>query len=92
MVKKLGESSRVRRVLLFGSWARGDADERSNINLAVEPRGLDDQSWLNMLELAENATTLFDIHLVRTDTISLSVLESITREGIVLYDRRSQPQ
>lgn len=43
---------RVRRVCLFGSWARGEADERSDVDVAAVIDGLTPSEWRWALTLA----------------------------------------
>jgi len=47
LVARSGE--RVRRVCLFGSWARGQATERSDVDVAVVIDGLTSREWKDAL-------------------------------------------
>lgn len=44
-VRPIAEKHKLRSVYLFGSYARGDADEESDIDLLVEPSDLTNSSW-----------------------------------------------
>lgn len=48
---------RVERVCLFGSWARGDASETSDIDIAAVIRGLTDSEWREALAIAAEVET-----------------------------------
>lgn len=75
------------RVILFGSRARGDADEKSDFDIAVEGSGATIQQWHQLLEKLQEAT-LLSVDLLRMEEASPKLKERISREGIVLYDKR----
>lgn len=76
--------SGVRRVILFGSRARGDARERSDVDLAIEGPELSQRDWLAIVEATENADTLLRIDLIRLEEASPSLRERILAEGRLL--------
>ncbi len=73
-----------RRLLLYGSRARGDFDARSDIDLAVEEG---EATSLLRLRLEESVGTLLTFDVVDLGNVSDSVREEILREGIVLYEQ-----
>ncbi len=83
-ISALAQSAGARRVVLFGSRARGDNRPRSDIDLAVW--GLTFSQSLRLSgELEELPTLLkFDLVNVGPDT-SPKLIESIQREGVTLY-------
>lgn len=44
-VRPIAEKHKLRAVWLFGSYARGDADEESDVDLLVEPSEQTNSSW-----------------------------------------------
>ena len=85
---RLARHPAVERVWLFGSRARGDNFERSDIDLAVEAPGMDPYDWLNItLDFGEEAPTLLSIDLVRMEEAPELLREQIRDEGIVIYER-----
>lgn len=73
----------VRRVILFGSRARGDNRERSDIDLAVS--GGDVGEFADAVE--EEAWTLLLFDVVNLDRgVSPALQAEIDRDGVVLYD------
>lgn len=78
----------VERVILFGSRARGDHGQRSDIDLAVEAPGATLADRARMAELVEDAPALVGIDLVRLDEADAALRRSIELEGIVLHERR----
>ena len=74
-------------ILLFGSRARGDADDRSDIDLAVKAPAVSDEDWLKLLgKVEEQPWTLLHVDLVRWEESSPRLREAIAREGVVLYE------
>jgi uncharacterized protein len=84
IVASIRSVSGVRRVILFGSRARGDARERSDVDLAVEGSELSQRDWLAIVEATENADTLLRIDLVRLEEASPPLRERILAEGRLL--------
>lgn len=67
MVARLGGDPRIRRIILFGSRARGDARERSDADLAIEAPGADPVAWDDMLAALDEAPTLLQLGVVRLE-------------------------
>ena len=75
------------RIALFGSWARGDAIESSDYDLALfgirRPDG-----FARLVHDAENEfVTLFAADLVDAERCGPALSEAIWREGVTLYER-----
>lgn len=74
----------VTKVLLFGSRARGDYKERSDIDLAVAGGKVD----LFAITVDEETSTLLKYDVVNLDaSIQKELLESIQKEGVVIYEK-----
>lgn len=74
---------RVKKVILFGSRARGNFKEKSDINLAV--KGGDFIRF--MLDVNEETSTLLKFDLVNLDEeIQNELRESIKKEGKIVYE------
>jgi len=84
LAERLARHPAVRRVILFGSRARGDHRERSDIDLAIDAPGADPVTWDELLALVDEAPTLLHIDVVRLDTAQPALREAIEREGIEL--------
>lgn len=77
-----------KRIILFGSWARGDARENSDIDLAFELDGHESLSWDEFYSLMlDEAETLHRLDLVRLDTVSGELKNHIDNFGVVVYER-----
>jgi len=77
----------VERIILFGSRAKGDAEPRSDIDIAVSCPAADSRTWLDIRHVAEEAETLLKIDLVRLEDAAPDFRRRIEREGKVLYER-----
>jgi predicted nucleotidyltransferase len=55
----------IDEIWLFGSRARGDNQERSDIDLAIICPAASDIDWLKVVDIIENADTLLKIDCVR---------------------------
>jgi len=77
----------VEKIVLFGSRARKDNKERSDIDLAVFCPAATDSEWLKILDIVDEANTLLKIDCLRWDKLSTeSVLrKNIEKEGVFLY-------
>ena len=88
LARRLACHPEVVRVWLFGSRARRDNFERSDIDLAIQAPALDPDDWLRIkLDFEDEAPTLLLIDLVRFEDAPEHLREQIRDEGIVIYDR-----
>jgi uncharacterized protein len=88
LAHRLARHPAVERVWLFGSRARGDHFERSDIDLAIEAPGIDRSEWAKLhLDLDEEANTLLLIDFVLVDDLPESFRQRVQREGRLLYER-----
>lgn len=83
----------VDRVVLFGSRARGDHHDRSDIDLAVFCAGADADDWREVKNCLREGRidTLLKVDCVRFDDSTAALREQILREGRTLYDRSNAP-
>ena len=78
----------IERVILFGSYARGDASDKSDIDLIVESQGR-----LRNRKIFTLGGELLDALPVRVDVYDIleivnpsAMYENIQKEGVVIYD------
>lgn len=76
----------VDKLVLFGSRARGDNQEKSDIDIAVY--GCNDFLQLKM-KLDEELWSLLHIDIINMDdcNISQELIKEINRDGVVLYEK-----
>ena len=85
-IAALGRQYGADKVVLFGSRARGDHRERSDIDLAVYGMEGSNQSCFRM-DLEDLPTLLkFDVVFVSPDT-SPKLMNNIERDGVELYGK-----
>lgn len=81
---QLAKKNSVEKVILFGSRARGDFKERSDIDLAFHGG----HSSHFVLDVDEMTSTLLEFDIVDLDMpVKEELLESIKSEGVVLYEK-----
>ena len=85
-LEKLKKLPFVDAVYLFGSRARGDFHEKSDIDLAVVCPSANSGDWLVVQEILENAPILNQIDAVRYDTLKDGLFKhKIDEDKKVLY-------
>ena len=85
IVARILTVARPEAILLFGSRARGDAEPRSDIDLAVAASALTRTEWLRVVDALEETETLLPIQAVLLGAAPPALRERILREGVVLY-------
>ena len=82
-IVKIAKKSNVKKVILFGSRARGTNSERSDIDLAVSGGNTLDFYY----DVEEKAHTLLMFDVVDLDKgISEALQTEINKDGVILYE------
>ncbi len=85
----IGRRLGAARVVLYGSRARGDNRERSDIDLAVF--GADPSTYGAFLEALEGLPTLLEFDLVYvTESTSPALVENILKDGVTIMDKLTE--
>lgn len=83
-IKKIAEQYGVKKVILFGSRARGDYQRASDIDLAVEGGRITDF----ILDIKDTTSTLLNFDIVDMEkTGQGAFLDSIKKEGVIIYEK-----
>lgn len=77
----------VRKALLFGSRARGDAGDRSDIDLAIEAPTASRRQWLELRNEMEELKTLLRVDVVNLEEVGSGLKSRIAEQGMVVYER-----
>ncbi len=78
----------VEAIYVYGSRARGEADDWSDIDLAIDCPTASPQDWLKVVEIAENAQILVPVQVVRLDEIQNEGFKTqVERYKQLLYKR-----
>ena len=78
----------VEKVILFGSYARGDAKETSDVDLVVESGG---KMWNRKIfalggDLLEALPVRVDVYDILEIANPSNMYENIRKDGVVIYD------
>lgn len=80
---KIAKKNGIKKIILFGSRARGDNSERSDIDLAVSGGNASDFYY----DIEEEAWTLLMFDVVDMDKdISKELQAEIDRDGVIIYE------
>lgn len=80
---------KIKRVILFGSRAREDHEERSDIDLAIDAPDMDILSWTDFCAyMEEHSNTLLRLDLIWLQEAKKRLKENIEKNGVILYERK----
>ena len=83
-LSSFAQKSSIRKIILFGSRARGTNTERSDIDIAVYGRDFDHFYW----DVKEKAHSLLMFDIVQADEpISDELRHEIEKDGVVIYEK-----
>ena len=88
IITPLVEIYPIRRVILFGSYARGDATENSDVDLLIDSEGqLNGFVFFGIagkiIKKMPVKTDVFEIGEIKTPS---SLFDSIMQEGVIIYE------
>jgi uncharacterized protein len=87
-VDTLAAQPKVRKVVLFGSRARGDYSPGSDIDLAVSAPGLGFDEFLDLRASLSGLPLVFKMDLVHLEALpsDAPIAGKICHDGVVLYE------
>ena len=85
----LAEQYGLERVFLFGSYARGDATEQSDVDLRIDRGAMRGIEFGGLYEDMREALNN-DVDILTTKQLDEKFLSEIRGEEILLYDRTGQ--
>ena len=91
IVEQIKDIEGVLAIVLFGSFARGDYDEGSDIDLLIlfEDKANLNKGWDNIIEITSKSDLFTQtITLTVDEFISSPLLHPVLREGKILYQRK----
>lgn len=81
------ESPRVVLVLLFGSRAVGDQDERSDVDIAFSAPGLSKGDLALIRDKVELSASLYKISISQLERMPVKLRERVLEQGIIIYEQ-----
>jgi predicted nucleotidyltransferase len=78
----------VERLILFGSRALGDHDERSDLDVAVSAPDLDRAGLAALRDKLNRFRTLYKISLTPIESMPPRLRDRVLAQGVVLYERQ----
>lgn len=85
IVSRLGRQYGAKRIFLFGSCARGEMNESSDIDLRIDKGEIRGLALAGLLVDLEDALGL-SVDLITTDSLDGRFLEAIHEEEVLLYE------
>ena len=86
LIANLGEIHHAEKIVLFGSRARGDNRERSDIDLAIY--GMPQENRAFFWSDIDDLPTLLKFDLVHiTPDTNTKLVKNIEKDGVTLYER-----
>ncbi len=83
-ISSFAQKYSIKKIILFGSRARGTNTERSDIDIAVYGGDFDSFYW----DVKEKTHSLLMFDIVQADApISAELKEEIEKDGVVIYEK-----
>ena len=87
-LQELARLDSVEAIILFGSRAVGDHEERSDLDIAVCGSAISKLEWARLRDAAYFARTLYWISLVHFDRNPPALQQRILETGVILYEHK----
>ena len=87
LIQKIIDTTKPFQVILFGSRARGNYRENSDIDLCVVKKNCSEDLWNRLLiSIHDDPYTLLGVDLVEFENLSQLYQDDIKKIGVVLYE------
>jgi len=88
-LRPIFEAAPVYRAILFGSYAKGNATDQSDIDIVIDSKGeLLNMAFYGVLEdIAAKLNKRVDLFEISELSRNAAICSAVEREGIVLYDK-----
>lgn len=88
-IRNIAKLPFVERMILFGSRARGDNEERADIDLAIDCKEAEQKDWLKVVDLVDEADTLLKVDCIRFDKLGETneLRKNIVKYGETIYSK-----
>ncbi|MEK7728052.1 MAG: nucleotidyltransferase domain-containing protein [candidate division KSB1 bacterium] len=89
IINTIMRHARPKRIILFGSRAREDAQERSDYDIALDDEQMTRTALAHLRAEIEELPTLLHIDVVWLNRAATALRERILSEGKILYEQQS---
>ena len=90
LIQKIIEVTQPSKLTLFGSRARGDYRENSDVDLCITHKTCGEDAWNKLLiSIQDDPHTLLKVDLVEFETLSKVYQDEIRKNGVILYESNS---
>lgn len=79
----------ITKIILFGSRAFGDHEERSDVDIAISGVELTNDDWIRLRDKATNTRSLYWISLVNLERNPAKLRSRIYETGLVIYEKET---
>ena len=86
-VTPICEKYKIDRMWLFGSYARGEADEKSDVDLCIEGGEFDDEWGLGGISCALEDSLQMPFDLVEREGLSKRFLRFMKKDEVLIYEK-----
>ncbi|WLR51894.1 nucleotidyltransferase domain-containing protein [Bacillus tianshenii] len=74
-------------IYLFGSWARFEEKQSSDIDVAIEPiSSVSPSKWIELREKVEESTIPYQVDIVNLNEVSEELRNNVQKEGVLWKD------
>lgn len=89
-IEKLKKLQYVEEIWLFGSRARGDNRDKSDIDIAIVCNNATDKDWDYIMDIIEDSDTLLKIDCIKFDKNKLSkeLCSNLLKDRKVIYVKK----
>lgn len=87
MIKDIASNYGVERVILYGSYAKGDATSSSDIDLRIDKGKIRDYIELSSFSLELEKRLNKNVDVLTTGSLSERFLNNISKEEVVIYEQ-----
>lgn len=87
-VRPICEHYKIKRMWLFGSYARGEADEKSDVDLCIEGGDFMNEPWgLGGISCMLEDSLQMPFDLVQREVLRKRFLQNIQDDEVLIYER-----
>ena len=80
-------NEKIKQVILFGSRAFGDHDERSDFDLAISAPDIDRRGLVEIWEKVDLSDTLYKVSISLLEAMPVSLRDRVISTGVIIHER-----